>query len=151
MKKLMIISTMVLAFLTLTKNANGQCFDYNWTNNSDCNWQVDFWTNSTPPAGIAAASFTATGPGGGGYPGPCGIGCGVTVSTITFVNSSGCLITIPFTVGTHVQSNITAYCGGIACGGMLTTTETITVVISTTTAGLCSPASNYVVSITIDP
>lgn len=138
-------------FISKTK---AQCFDYVWTNNSDCQWQVDFWDNSTPPLGVAGASFTITAaaspPTNGNYTGSCTIGCSLTVSTITFVNSGGCKVTLPFAVGTQTQTSVTSYCGGNACGGMFTT-ETITAVITTTSSGLCTPASNYVVTITIDP
>ncbi|NUM32816.1 MAG: hypothetical protein HUU47_10910 [Bacteroidetes bacterium] len=151
MKKLITI-LMFLAFLTLSKNVVAQCFEYNWSNTSDCDWQVDFWDNSSPPALIAAASFIATAgtPGPISYLGPCGIGCGTTISTISFVNSLGCVISFPFIAGTQTQTNITNYCGA-ACGGALTTTNTISVTISSTTSGICTPSSNWIVSISITP
>lgn len=141
----------VLAFLTLSKNAMAQCFDYNWSNTSDCDWQVDFWDNSTPPVAIAAASFTATAGGSGVYPGLCGIGCGTTVQTITFVNTNGCVVSFSLSsTGVFSQTGITSYCGA-ACGGAFTT-ETITISISNTTTGLCPlPFGNKLISITITP
>ena len=153
MKKFMIISTMVLAFLTLTKNVSGQCFDYCYSNTSDCDWQVDFWDNSVPSLGIAGASHTeyAYTTSRTCYGGGCGIGCYLTVSYITFVNSLGCVITFPFITGTQTQTNITSYCGN-ACGGYGTTTETITVTIVNVAAGtICAPAPNYLVDISITP
>ena len=151
MKKLMIISTMVLAFLTFTKNASGQCMNYNWTNNSGCDWDITFYDNMG--TAIAASKATAPALSGTGTVPPGGncFACGANMNggRVDFVNVCGCTISISLlsggTVTTVVNDCANQGCGTINCSTSPTTSSIS--VVRTIPPGGIPCANTYIITI----
>ena len=86
MKKITIISIMVFAFLTLTKSASAQTQDlyYNYSNTSNCSWDIYFYDNSM---NILHSYTIAAGSSGSST---CAISIAASVSFIRLYETGGC-------------------------------------------------------------
>ena len=133
MKKLTIISIMVFSFLTLTKNASGQCMNYNWTNNSGCDWDITFYDNAG--IALAASTVTATALSGTGTVPPGGncFDCMATMAggRVDFVNACGCIISISL-LGGGIVTTVINDCASQGCSPISCSTSPTTSSISVT-------------------
>ena len=105
MKKFMIISTMVLAFLTLTKNASAQNFNAACLNSTSCEIDIQYLDASYN----VIAQYTCV-------PGPNGLGC--TSATCVYVRIKPYLASSTYWVTLAISgSTYTNYTGIYNCGG----------------------------------
>ena len=117
MKKFILLLTLI--GFGFSNRIEAQCINYNWTNNSGCDWNIKFYDNAGNNIAISNATATAssgtpTVPSGGGCFGCNSLMAGGRIDC-------GCTISIPLLAGTTVTTVIADCalqgCSTISCSG----------------------------------
>lgn len=110
------LTVLVFLFLTSISQLKAQCTNYDWVNNSGCDWDIVFQDNLFN--NIAISATTATAGSSGTVPSSGCFGCNATPSYIVFTNASGCTFTLNVATSsiTGVSSTCTSRLQTLICG-----------------------------------